>query len=96
MNIVTHKLSGIKRALKTIKKKDLPKEDESKLFSEMNLLKTLDHPNIIKMIELYQDNLNYYLITEYAIIKRPKISQPPQAHLLRTPSSAFAFLRIPL
>ena len=52
------------RALKTIQKKDLPKEDELKLFSEMNLLRILDHPNIIKLIELFQDDKNYYLITE--------------------------------
>ena len=61
---MTHKVSGILRAMKTIKKKDLPKEDEAKLFSELNLLKTLDHPNIVKLIELFQDDKNYYLITE--------------------------------
>ena len=54
------------RALKTIQKKDLPKEDELKLFSEMNLLRILDHPNIIKLIELFQDDKNYYLITEFS------------------------------
>lgn len=64
VNVATHKLSGILRALKTIKKQDLPKEDEAKLFSEMNLLKTIDHPNIIKLIELFQDDKYYYLITE--------------------------------
>ena len=56
---------GIMRALKTIQKKDLPREDELKLFSEMNLLRILDHPNIIKLIELFQDDKNYYLITEF-------------------------------
>lgn len=57
------------RALKTIQKKDLPKEDELKLFSEMNLLRILDHPNIIKLIELFQDDKNYYLITEFSKTK---------------------------
>jgi len=52
------------RALKTIKKEAIPKEDEKKLLSEMNILKTLDHPNIIKLNELFQDDLHYYLITE--------------------------------
>ncbi len=31
----------------------------------MNILKNLDHPHIVKLYELYQDNDNYYLITEY-------------------------------
>lgn len=53
------------RALKTIKKDAIPKEDEKRLLSEMNILKVLDHPNIIKLIELYQDEKHYYLITEY-------------------------------
>jgi len=53
------------RAMKTIKKTSIIKEEEEKLFSEMNILRTLDHPNIIKLFELFQDNRNYYLITEY-------------------------------
>lgn len=31
----------------------------------MNILKNLDHPHIVKLFELYQDNTSYYLITEF-------------------------------
>ena len=31
----------------------------------MNLLKNLDHPHIVKLYELYEDQKNYYLVTEY-------------------------------
>ena len=31
----------------------------------MNILRNLDHPHIVKLYELYQDEKNYYLITEY-------------------------------
>lgn len=31
----------------------------------MNILKNLDHPNIVKLYELYQDTTSYYLVTEY-------------------------------
>lgn len=68
---------GITRALKSIQKKDLPREDELKLFSEMNLLRILDHPNIIKLIELFQDDKNYYLITEFFIFKRMALISKP-------------------
>lgn len=50
--------------MKAIKKDALFTEEEEKLFSEMNILKGLDHPNIVKLIELFQDDKFYYLITE--------------------------------
>jgi calcium-dependent protein kinase len=31
----------------------------------VSVLKSLDHPHIVKLYELYQDSKNYYLITEY-------------------------------
>ena len=56
---------GIKKAMKSIKKSDLVKEDEERMFAEMNILRNLDHPNILKLHDLYQDDQNYYLITEF-------------------------------
>ena len=50
--------------MKSIKKNAIIKEDEERMFSEMNILKTLDHPNILKLYELFQDEEHYYLITE--------------------------------
>jgi calcium-dependent protein kinase len=55
---------GIIRAIKQIRKDKILKEDEQLMFAEVDLLKELDHPNIVKLYELYQDNKNYYLITE--------------------------------
>ena len=51
--------------MKTIKKSSLHKEEEERLFAEMNILKGLDHPNILKLYELFQDDQHYYLITEF-------------------------------
>ncbi|CAD8065224.1 unnamed protein product [Paramecium sonneborni] len=62
---VTHKTTGLIRPMKQIKKSELIKEDEQKLFQEMHILKNLDHPHIVKLYELYQDQNNYYMITEY-------------------------------
>lgn len=50
--------------MKHIKKDKIIKEDEDNMFAEVNILKELDHPNIVKLHELYQDTRNYYLITE--------------------------------
>jgi calcium-dependent protein kinase len=34
-------------------------------YNETQILKTLDHPNIIKLLETYQDEKYYYLVEEY-------------------------------
>ena len=43
----------ITRAIKQMRKDKLIKEDESLKFAEMDILKELDHPNIVKIYELY-------------------------------------------
>ncbi|CAD8086610.1 unnamed protein product [Paramecium primaurelia] len=62
---VTHKITNLVRAIKQIKKSSILKEEKQRMFSEMNILKNLDHPNILKLFELYQDTNNYFLVTEY-------------------------------
>ncbi len=44
---------GLLRAMKQLKKSALIKEEEQKLFAEMNILKNLDHPHIVKLYELF-------------------------------------------
>ena len=62
--LVTHKSSGVTRAMKAIKKSLVNRDQEQKLLAEVSILKQLDHPNIVKLYELYQDYKYYYLITE--------------------------------
>jgi len=53
------------RAMKIIKKISVnPEFNEVNIFDEINILKKLDHPNIIKIFEFFQDSINFYLITE--------------------------------
>jgi calcium-dependent protein kinase len=61
---VTHKATKIVRAMKSIKKSSILREEQERLFSEMNILKNLDHPHIVKLYELYEDAKQYYLVTE--------------------------------
>lgn len=35
------------------------------MLNEIDILKQLDHPNIVKIYEFYQDKSNFYLITEF-------------------------------
>ena len=63
---IKHRVTGEKRAVKTIHKKSLRSEEEKNMvFNEVAILGALDHPNIIKIHEYFQDDLNYYIITEY-------------------------------
>lgn len=40
-------------------------DDEKRmLFNEINILKEIDHPNIVKMYEFFEDEKRYYLVTE--------------------------------
>ena len=51
--------------MKIIKKGDVSKEYVKSLISEIDILKKLDHPNIVKIYEFYQDKTYFFLITEY-------------------------------
>ena len=54
--------TDIYRAIKMIPKSMAIKN--SKFVNEINILKSLDHPNVIKLYETYEDDRNYYIIFE--------------------------------
>ena len=61
---VRHTITGELRAMKIIKRSENSGFNESSIFAEIKILKSLDHPNIIKIYEFFQDKDNFYLITE--------------------------------
>lgn len=61
-----HRITGEHRAVKVIRKSSLKTEEERGIFfNEVAILRELDHPNIVKLYEFYQDDKHYYMITEY-------------------------------
>ena len=61
-----NRITDIMRAMKIIKKKsNSSKEDENEIINEINILKTMDHPNIVKIFEFYSNNEYYSIIMEY-------------------------------
>jgi len=53
-------------AIKTYEKYKLKEPHKMKnLFKEVELLKSIDHPNIIKLILSIEDKRQIHLITEY-------------------------------
>jgi calcium-dependent protein kinase len=57
-----HKQTGNARAVKILKKSE---QDEEKLFLEVDILARLSHPNIMQIFEFYDDNKNFYIVSEF-------------------------------
>lgn len=59
-----HKITGEERAIKQIPKSKIKKEKFKRFINEVNALKQLDHPNIIKLFEVYEEDKYVYLVQE--------------------------------
>ncbi|CAD8117798.1 unnamed protein product [Paramecium sonneborni] len=61
--LVKHLQTENLRAAKVVLRKTI--NCEEKLLEETEILKTLDHPNIVKVLEIFADFKYYYIVTEY-------------------------------
>jgi calcium-dependent protein kinase len=52
------------RAVKLIRKDAMTPEEEQAFQDEIAILGKLDHPNILKLYEVYDDEKRYYIVTE--------------------------------
>lgn len=48
-----------------IKRENARKTNISEVLDEFEILKSLDHPNIVRLYEMYVDDKNFFLISEY-------------------------------
>ena len=63
--IVKNILTNQKFAAKVISKRSMTQAADIKsMLLETHLLSTFDHPNIVKLIDYFQDENNFYMITE--------------------------------
>ena len=63
-----HRQGGFARAVKVLPRDSIQQEEES-FMSEINILKIMDHPNIVRLFETFSDSKHYYLVTEYFILR---------------------------
>lgn len=72
--------------------KSRTKEDERKrLFNEVEVLRKLDHPNILKVFEFFEDEKYFYIVTELCtggelfdqIIQQKKLSEQKAADIIK-------------
>jgi calcium-dependent protein kinase len=76
------------RAVKSISKVKMAKNknaalEREKFINEVNLLKEMDHPNIIRIFEFFEDDRHFHLVTELCtggelfdfVIERKKLTE---------------------
>ncbi len=57
-----HKDSGEERAVKILTKANMLEEEKIRLKYEIDLLKNLDHPGIVRLFEVFEDKKRIFLI----------------------------------
>jgi len=91
VRMCVHRESGAQRAVKVLRKSHMDDDEKRMLFNEINILKEIDHPNIIKMYEFFEDEKRYYLVTEICkggelfdeILQRGKFGERDAAVLMK-------------
>ncbi|KAF8820428.1 calcium-dependent protein kinase CDPK2B [Cardiosporidium cionae] len=90
--------TGVARAIKTISKNQLKNLDRFR--SEISIMKALDHPNIIKLFQTYEDHRSIYLVMELCqggelfdrIIEKGHFTERHAAILMKQIFSALHYL----
>lgn len=60
-----HKTTKVIRCVKKLSKKDLTEDEKLKLVEEVSIQRNLDHPNIVKVLEFYQNEKYFFIVTEF-------------------------------
>jgi len=96
----TSRSSREKFAVKIIKKQAIEGDDIKLLKREIQIMKQLNHPNILKLFEVYEDASSFYLVLELVqgkelfdkIVERGQYSEKDAAHIVRQILSAVSYL----
>ena len=97
----THRLHKASRAVKIIDKNMLSTEAiKAQFIQEVEILKLLDHPNIVRAYEFFEDQNKLYIVMEQCkggelfdeIIKHQQFSEYQTAQIIRQVFSCIAYL----
>ena len=94
-----HKINGHSDAIKIIDKKSISQLERDLLKSEINILRQLDHPNIIKTQKLYEDDESVYIVMEKQsgdlfskVVGRPLLTEYETSRLVKKLLESVAYL----
>lgn len=90
VRLAIQKQTGHQRAIKSVEKRNFPKTF-SEFKHEFEVLKSLDHPNIVKVYECFEDSSYLHIVTEYIpggqlidfIIKQKCLSESLATEIMR-------------
>lgn len=94
------KNTGEIRAMKKIPKKAVSREEQrQKMVNDILVLRQLSHPSIMKIYEFYQDDQNYYIVSEFIkggelfdrFEKQEKLSEREAANVMKQVLAAIKY-----
>ena len=97
-----HRRTRQRRAVKIIYKDQVDKEilASGLILREVEIQKTLDHPNIVRLLEFFEDKNHYYFVQEYCaagelfdvVIAKKKLSEKEAARYMEQLASAVSYI----
>ena len=95
-----HRVTGIQRVIKRIFKNRFTKDLNESIMNEIKILSKMDHLNILKIIEYFEDEHNIFLITEYLeggelydrLIEKKNFSELNASKILKQILSAVSYM----
>lgn len=102
VRVCVHRESNNQRAVKVLRKSHMDEDEKRMFFNEINVLKDLDHPNILKMYEFFEDEKRYYIVTDICkggelfdeIVKRGKFDEKDAGVLIRQVLSCINYCHV--
>jgi calcium-dependent protein kinase len=93
------KETGEIRAVKLIEKEKMEENEKVRLKYEIEILKNLMHPNIVRLYEVYESKETIFLVTELCdgrelfdeIVQRKKFTEKNAANVLKQLLQAIAY-----
>jgi calcium-dependent protein kinase len=67
--LADHTESGTERAIKVIDKSKWNSTENDAVVNEFNIVKDLDHPNLLKMYEMFEDHRHFYIVTDIYMVR---------------------------
>jgi calcium/calmodulin-dependent protein kinase I len=65
VRVATRRNTGESVAVKIVARHDIPIEDEVALRLEVEILQKMDHPNIVKCLDFFEEEDYFYIVMEY-------------------------------
>ena len=96
VRLAIHKATKQVRAVKILKKSNI---DMQNLYDEVTILSKISHPSIMQIYEIFEDNLNVYIISEYCqggelfeiITKKGSLSEREACIIMKQLMSAICY-----